>query len=100
MSHRRLTPLRRGAAVIAGLVLAGSAALGASAGTATNQRYLVVFAGTYALDGTYALGGDYALNHQYALEPRPGSRRHRHDRPLEADRGHGRRVRRTASSTR
>jgi subtilisin family serine protease len=37
------------------------------AGTATSQRYLVVFAGQYALDGTYALGGNYALNHQYAL---------------------------------
>ena len=39
----------------------------ATASEAQAQRYLVVFAGTYALDGTYALGGDYALNHQYAL---------------------------------
>jgi len=68
MSHKRFAPLRRVMAVIAGLVLAGSATLGVSAGTATPQRYLVVFAGTYALDGSYALGGDYALNHQYALD--------------------------------
>ena len=68
MSHRRFMPLRRGLAVVAGLVLAGTATFGVSAGTSTPQRYLVVFAGSYALDGSYALGGNYALNHQYALD--------------------------------
>jgi subtilisin family serine protease len=68
MSHKRLTPLRRVLALSAGLVLAGSVTLGVSAGTSTPQRYLVVFAGSYALDGSYALGGNYALNHQYALD--------------------------------
>ena len=66
MSHLS-TRLRRGAAVLAALVLTGSMAIGASAASDAVARYLVVFDGTYALDGSYALGGDYALNHQYAL---------------------------------
>ncbi len=41
---------------------------GVAATSGATQRYLVLFAGTYALDGSYALGGDYALNHAYALE--------------------------------
>ena len=58
----------RGLLVLAlGLALTFVPATSSQAGTASNQRYLVVFGGTYALDGTYALGGNYALNHQYAL---------------------------------
>ncbi len=70
---RGLVALALGAA----LVLATSTP--SRAETASAQRYLVVFAATYALDDAYALddtyaledvyalGGDYALNHQYAL---------------------------------
>lgn len=58
----------RVAVTLAALAVAGAsvAAPVAATGSAT-ERYLVVFAGTYALDGSYALGGDYALNHGYAL---------------------------------
>ncbi len=54
-------------ALALGLALTFIPATSTRAGTASNQRYLVVFGGTYALDGTYALGGNYALNHEYAL---------------------------------
>ncbi|TAK02657.1 MAG: hypothetical protein EPO36_01500 [Chloroflexota bacterium] len=67
MSHTRFGRARRLGALLAGLALAGSLAVGTTASTASPQRYLVVFSGTYALDGSYALGGDYALNHEYAL---------------------------------
>jgi subtilisin family serine protease len=70
MSHRMAIGFGRARSMLAllsGLVLAGSLAASATASTASLQRYLVVFGGSYALDGTYALGGDYALNHQYAL---------------------------------
>ena len=66
MSHvSRL--VRRIAAALTGLILAGSLALSASANDSYALRYLVVFSGTYAVDGSYALGGNYALNHEYAL---------------------------------
>jgi subtilisin family serine protease len=70
MSHRSAfgSARRRSLlAIAAGLALAASMSLSATANTASIQRYLVVFGGSYALDGTYALGGNYALNHQYAL---------------------------------
>jgi subtilisin family serine protease len=60
---------RRAAGTFFSLVLIGSlAGAPALAAESATQRYLVVFAGTYALDGSYALGGDYALNHGYALQ--------------------------------
>ena len=52
--------------LLAGSVLAGPGATNAA--QAASQRYVVVFAESYALDGSYALGGDYALNHAYALQ--------------------------------
>ncbi len=60
---------RRAASTLLGLTLIGTT-LGSPviAAESAAQRYLVVFAGTYALDGSYALGGNYALNHSYALE--------------------------------
>jgi len=67
MSHTPLRRTRRLVAVVAGLALALSMTLSASAQSGSSQRYLVVFGGSYALDGTYALGGNYALNHDYAL---------------------------------
>ena len=63
--------LRRANLVLVSAALAGGLLAGPQVATATeqaSQRYLVVFAGTYALDGSYALGGDYALNHGYALQ--------------------------------
>jgi subtilisin family serine protease len=60
---RRLLLLATASLLLAGLV--GPPAVRAE--NAAANRYLVVFAGTYALDGSYALGGDYALNHEYAL---------------------------------
>jgi subtilisin family serine protease len=68
MSHRRSMPHHRILPLLVGVLLAGSMSFAVSAASGTSQRYLVVFAGSYALDGSYALGGDYALNHQYALE--------------------------------
>jgi hypothetical protein len=63
---------RRGRRVLA---LTAALALGAlglggpvSGAQAAQNRYLVVFAGSYALDGSYALGGDYALNHASAVQ--------------------------------
>jgi len=67
MSHVRFGRARRLGALLAGLALAGSMTLGATASTGSAERYLVVFSGSYALDGSYALGGNYALNHEYAL---------------------------------
>ena len=69
---RWLARSRRGRRVLA---LTSALALGALTlggpvnGAQTAQdRYLVVFAGSYALDGSYALGGDYALNHAAAVQ--------------------------------
>src|SRR5688572_21664139 len=62
---RRAALLLSTAALTAGLVAGPPAA---TAAEQASQRYLVVFAGTYALDGSYALGGNYALNHGYALD--------------------------------
>lgn len=67
MSHARFGWVRRPGALLAGLALAGSMTVGATASTGSTARYLVVFSGSYALDGSYALGGNYALNHEYAL---------------------------------
>ncbi|HUQ78597.1 MAG TPA: S8 family serine peptidase [Patescibacteria group bacterium] len=60
---------RRAASMLLGLALIGTT-LGSPviAAESAAQRYLVVFAGNYALDGSYALGGNYALNHSSALQ--------------------------------
>jgi subtilisin family serine protease len=67
MSHSHARLFRKGLAAVAGLILAGSMSINATASTGSAERYLVVFSGSYALDGSYALGGNYALNHDYAL---------------------------------
>ena len=68
--------MSRGFSTVVSIVLAAALAVTAivvagspvRAQESAAQRYIVVFAGTYALDGTYALGGNYALNHEYALQ--------------------------------
>lgn len=55
-------------AIAAVALLVGASPVGAgSSGTGGNQRYLVVFAGDYAVDSTYAVGGGYAVLCNYAV---------------------------------
>jgi subtilisin family serine protease len=55
-------------AVAAIVLLVGASPVGAgSSGTGDTKRYLVVFAGDYAVDSTYAVGGGYAVLCNYAV---------------------------------
>jgi subtilisin family serine protease len=55
-------------AVAALVLLVGASPVGAgSSGTGDTKRYLVVFAGDYAVDSTYAVGGGYAVLCNYAV---------------------------------
>jgi subtilisin family serine protease len=75
MDRLALLPSSRPVSTVVSLLLAGALAASAfilsgapvRAQESSAQRYIVVFAGDYALDGTFALGGNYALNHEYAL---------------------------------
>ncbi|MDQ3688569.1 MAG: S8 family serine peptidase [Chloroflexota bacterium] len=76
MHRTAVVPMSRGFSTIVSIVLAAALAATAmilsgapvKAQESAAERYIVVLAGTYALDGTYALGGNYALNHEYALQ--------------------------------
>ena len=55
-------------AIAAVALLVGATPVGAgSSGTGGSERYLVVFAGDYAVDSTYAVGGGYAVLCNYAV---------------------------------
>ncbi|HXF97185.1 MAG TPA: S8 family serine peptidase [Gaiellaceae bacterium] len=49
------------------LLVASSPAGAGTSGSGGTQRYLVVFAGDYAVDSTYAVGGGYAVVCNYAV---------------------------------
>jgi subtilisin family serine protease len=57
-----------GALVALGLLVGVATADTGSAGTGDANRYLVVFAGDYAVDGTYAVESTYAVLCSYAVD--------------------------------
>ena len=60
---------RLAGALLALVLLVGVSAVGTgSASTGDSNRYLVVFAGDYAVDGTYAVGSTYAVLCSYAVD--------------------------------
>jgi len=62
-------PGRRAVALVALLLLAVLLPASALAREASDQRYMIVMKGAYALDGSYALGSGYALGAVEALGP-------------------------------